>query len=123
MSTPTTKDSPGVAGADEAIGDEPTDAQVGADELPRPTVLARILLLPIYTYRVLIAPLLPPSCRFWPSCSTYAVEAMTRHGGLRGTYLTVRRLLRCHPWHAGGVDIVPERFSFRFQRPDSSELE
>jgi len=58
-------------------------------------------------YRYLISPLLGPSCRFYPSCSCYAEEAIEQHGALKGCYLTARRLLRCHPWHAGGYDPVP----------------
>jgi hypothetical protein len=87
--------------------------------LPRPGPLAFVLLLPIHLYRKTIGPLLPPSCRFYPTCSTYAVEAITRHGAFAGLYLTVRRLLRCHPWHPGGIDEVPERFRWRAPRPDS----
>lgn len=66
-----------------------------------------LLLLPIYFYKVAISPLTPPSCRYTPSCSTYAVEAIRKHGPLRGLYLTVRRILRCHPWGGSGYDPVP----------------
>jgi putative membrane protein insertion efficiency factor len=58
-------------------------------------------------YQLLISPLLPPSCRFTPSCSQYALEAVSRHGALRGTWLAARRLARCHPFHPGGFDPVP----------------
>ena len=61
----------------------------------------------IRAYRYIISPMLGPTCRFYPSCSCYAEEALQRHGALRGSYLTVRRLLRCHPWHEGGYDPVP----------------
>ena len=66
-----------------------------------------LLSLPIHFYRMAISPMLPPSCRFTPTCSQYALEALKKHGPLRGTYLTVRRLLRCHPWGGSGYDPVP----------------
>jgi len=66
-----------------------------------------LLLLPIYFYKVAISPLTPPSCRYTPSCSTYAVEAIRKHGPLKGLYLAVRRILRCHPWGGSGYDPVP----------------
>ena len=59
-------------------------------------------------YQILISPLLPPSCRYEPTCSAYAVEALQRHGLLRGSWLTVRRLVRCHPWGGSGYDPVPD---------------
>ena len=65
------------------------------------------LLIPIYFYRVCISPLTPPSCRFTPTCSAYAVEAIKKHGPVKGLYLTVRRILRCHPWGGSGYDPVP----------------
>jgi putative membrane protein insertion efficiency factor len=70
---------------------------------------ARPLILLVKAYQRWISPLLPPVCRFYPSCSAYAVEALSRHGLLRGSWLTARRLLRCGPWHPGGIDPVPER--------------
>ncbi len=66
-----------------------------------------LLLLVIRAYQWLLSPLLPPSCRFEPSCSQYAHDAIRTHGTLRGTWLAVRRLLRCAPWSAGGYDPVP----------------
>jgi putative membrane protein insertion efficiency factor len=66
-----------------------------------------ILLGLIGSYRRLVSPLLPPACRFYPSCSAYAAEAVRRHGALRGSVLTVKRLARCHPLCEGGIDPVP----------------
>ncbi len=68
---------------------------------------SRALLGLLWVYQRFISPLTPPSCRYYPSCSQYAVIAIRRHGALRGTWLAVRRLGRCHPWAAGGVDDVP----------------
>jgi putative membrane protein insertion efficiency factor len=70
-------------------------------------------------YRRLISPLLPPSCRFYPSCSTYALEAVQVHGAGRGSWLALRRLSRCHPFHAGGLDPVPPARPARRQAADS----
>jgi putative membrane protein insertion efficiency factor len=67
-----------------------------------------ILIVLIRCYQWTISPLLAPCCRFHPSCSHYAAEALQRHGTLRGGYLALRRVARCHPWHPGGVDPVPE---------------
>lgn len=69
--------------------------------------MARILVALIAGYRYLVSPLLGRSCRFFPSCSEYALEALQRHGALRGSWLAARRVARCHPWHPGGYDPVP----------------
>lgn len=69
--------------------------------------LARPLIWLVRGYQLLVSPLLPPSCRYYPSCSAYAVEALRVHGLFRGSWLAARRLARCHPWTAGGVDHVP----------------
>lgn len=70
-------------------------------------LLARLLAVPIHLYRWLVSPLLPPACRFYPSCSAYAVGALQVHGPLRGSWLALRRLARCHPLNPGGLDEVP----------------
>jgi len=70
-----------------------------------------LFILPIRFYRIAISPLMAPHCRFYPSCSAYAEEALRRHGAVKGMYLAMHRLLRCHPWAEGGVDTVPEQFS------------
>jgi len=79
-----------------------------ARESLRAGLFVRVLSVPIRIYRFLISPMLPPRCRFYPSCSAYALEALSRHGALRGGWLATRRLCRCHPWNPGGVDLVPE---------------
>ncbi|HEX8805446.1 MAG TPA: membrane protein insertion efficiency factor YidD [Candidatus Aquilonibacter sp.] len=65
------------------------------------------LLLLIRLYQLTLSKLLGPRCRFYPSCSQYAAEAIQKHGAFRGTALAIARVLRCHPWHPGGVDPVP----------------
>ncbi len=70
-------------------------------------LFALILAAPIRVYRWMISPILPSSCRFYPSCSAYALQALEAHGASRGVYLSIRRLLRCHSLNPGGVDPVP----------------
>ena len=67
----------------------------------------RALLILIRFYQVAISPLLGPRCRFHPTCSAYALEAVTRYGALKGGWLSLRRILKCHPFHPGGFDPVP----------------
>lgn len=67
-----------------------------------------LLLIPIYFYRLCISPLLPPSCRFTPTCSEYAVQAIRRHGPFKGTWLAAKRILRCRPGGGSGYDPVPD---------------
>ncbi|MCK8515256.1 membrane protein insertion efficiency factor YidD [Methylonatrum kenyense] len=69
--------------------------------------MRRLLILLLRGYQYLISPLIGPCCRFYPSCSAYACEAIQQHGALRGSWLSLKRVLRCHPWHPGGVDPVP----------------
>jgi len=70
-----------------------------------PTQMLRAL---VRAYRYFVSPLLPQACRFFPSCSSYAEQALQDHGALRGGWLAARRLCRCGPWHAGGFDPVPD---------------
>jgi putative membrane protein insertion efficiency factor len=70
----------------------------------------RILLINLIKfYKTFISPLLPPRCRFYPSCSSYGLEAIQLHGAVKGSYLTIKRLLKCHPFHEGGIDPVPKK--------------
>jgi len=86
--------------------------------------LRSIAVLPIRAYQLIVSPLLPRSCRFAPSCSHYAVQALQQHGALRGLYLAAARLLRCHPWADWGFDPVPETFSFRpWRRPSEPQCQ
>ena len=73
------------------------------------TVPARLLMVPIAGYRRFVSPLLPPRCRFAPSCSEYALTALAEYGAARGLWLAVKRIARCHPFHPGGYDPVPIR--------------
>ncbi len=89
----------------------------------RPALLRRMAVAPVRFYQLFISPVLPPSCRFYPTCSAYAVEAVLTHGVLRGGLLAFRRLARCHPWSPGGFDPVPpvrpSNLQFRIQEhPD-----
>ncbi|MBP7389184.1 MAG: membrane protein insertion efficiency factor YidD [Chitinophagales bacterium] len=70
-------------------------------------LLVLLLLLPIKGYRLLISPLLPPSCRYTPSCSVYAMDAITKHGPLKGTWLAIKRISSCHHLGGSGYDPVP----------------
>jgi uncharacterized protein len=69
--------------------------------------MTRVLIILVAAYRYALSPMLGRSCRFHPSCSEYAQEALERHGALRGVWLALRRIGRCHPWHRGGYDPVP----------------
>ncbi len=71
--------------------------------------MRHFVLLPIRMYQWVAGSTLPPACRFYPSCSEYAHQAVTRFGASYGLYLGARRILRCHPWHRGGFDPIPEK--------------
>ena len=87
---------------------DPDAGTITVEARPRVSRLAVApFVLAIRLYQRFISPLTPPSCRYYPSCSQYAVVALQRHGLLRGTWLAARRIGRCHPWARGGVDHVP----------------
>lgn len=71
--------------------------------------MKKILMFIIKIYQKAISPLMPPSCRFHPTCSNYGIEALETHGALKGSWLTIRRISKCHPFHEGGLDPVPEK--------------
>ena len=81
-----------------------------------PAFALRVL---IRVYQLCVAPLLGPRCRFAPSCSHYAAEAITRHGAVMGAWLAIKRIARCHPWHEGGFDPVPESLSRNLTQPSA----
>jgi len=68
----------------------------------------RLLLWLIRSYQLVLSPFVGQHCRFWPTCSSYAIEAIEKHGAWRGSWLGIKRIARCHPFHPGGVDPVPE---------------
>ncbi|MGL5511268.1 MAG: membrane protein insertion efficiency factor YidD [Microcoleaceae cyanobacterium] len=74
-------------------------------------MLKKILIAILQGYKKIISPLLPPACRYYPTCSEYAMEAIDRFGIFTGSWLATKRILRCHPFHPGGYDPVPEKHS------------
>jgi len=72
-------------------------------------LMSKILIVLIVFYQKYISPLKPATCRFYPSCSDYAIQAIQKHGFYKGTFLALRRILKCHPYHAGGYDPVPDK--------------
>lgn len=73
-------------------------------------MLKQLLISLFRLYQIVISPLKPPTCRFYPTCSHYGLESVKRFGALRGGWLTIKRILKCHPFHPGGVDLVPEEW-------------
>ncbi|WP_333712061.1 membrane protein insertion efficiency factor YidD [Yoonia sp.] len=72
------------------------------------TPMAYIVSLPVRAYRVVLSPWVGHGCRYQPTCSAYSLEALEKHGAIKGTYLTIRRIMRCHPWGGSGIDNVPD---------------
>ncbi len=72
-------------------------------------LMSKILIALIVFYQKYISPLKPATCRFYPSCSDYAIQAIQKHGFYKGIFLAIRRILKCHPYHAGGYDPVPDK--------------
>ena len=87
---------------------------------PIRNLLSMIILLPVYAYRLMISPLLGVNCRFQPSCSEYAIDAIRLHGPLKGGYLSARRMMRCHPGGGSGYDPVPPSAEDKNQREEGS---
>lgn len=71
--------------------------------------MKHVFIFLVRLYQKVISPLKPPTCRFYPTCSAYSLEAYKRYGAIKGTYLTIIRLLKCQPFHPGGVDLVPDK--------------
>ncbi|MEK3887678.1 membrane protein insertion efficiency factor YidD [Bacillus sp. FSL K6-3431] len=79
-------------------------------------MIAKILTKLIRLYQVVISPLMPPSCRFYPTCSHYGMEAIQKFGAIRGGWLTVKRIVKCHPFHPGGFDPVPDITKIKYKK-------
>lgn len=82
-----------------------------------------LVLALIKFYRKFISPLFPPKCKYYPTCSCYAMDAVKKFGAVRGSALAVWRILRCNPWSMGGIDYVPDKFTFKVKKFDYSALE
>lgn len=85
--------------------------------------MKHIFIALIKFYQKVISPIKPPTCRFYPTCSSYGLKSYQRFGALKGTYLTVIRIAKCHPFHPGGVDLVPEKQTSNPPTRSTNELE
>ena len=70
-------------------------------------LIISILIVPIKIYKIFISPILPNACRYYPTCSEYSIEALKKHGPIKGSYLAIKRILSCNPWGGSGIDMVP----------------
>ncbi|MCM1131974.1 MAG: membrane protein insertion efficiency factor YidD [Ruminococcus flavefaciens] len=84
--------------------------------------MRRLFILLIRFYQKFISPLTPPLCKYYPTCSCYALTAVRKFGAVKGSALAVWRILRCNPWSLGGIDYVPEKFTFKVKKYDYSHL-
>lgn len=85
-------------------------------------IAAFILSVPIHIYRVILSPWLGSNCRYQPSCSAYGLEALKKHGAVKGGYLALRRIFRCHPWGQSGYDPVPDKAPVKKMSPHKTSL-
>ncbi|GGH25333.1 membrane protein insertion efficiency factor YidD [Paenibacillus segetis] len=85
-------------------------------------VMRKVVQGPIHVYRKFISPLKPPTCRFYPTCSAYALEAIEVHGALKGSWLAARRIVKCHPFHPGGIDLVPPKSNTAKKQHEEDEI-
>lgn len=83
-------------------------------------MIRKLMIGLIRFYQIVISPLKPPSCRFYPTCSHYGLEAIRRFGAIKGGWLTIKRILKCHPLHPGGMDPVPEKYPHKKHKHHSS---
>nr|WP_276508956.1 membrane protein insertion efficiency factor YidD [Entomospira culicis] len=74
---------------------------------PLSSIINTLMIALVHCYQKCISPLKRPSCRYYPTCSSYTLQALKKHGPWRGSFLGIKRILRCHPWHEGGIDHVP----------------
>ena len=86
-------------------------------------IIKGILIVPIKIYQKFISPCFPPRCKYYPSCSHYAVDALMKHGPVKGLVLGTWRILRCNPWSRGGVDYVPEKFDLLYYKKEKTQDE
>ncbi|AGK55306.1 membrane protein insertion efficiency factor YidD [Bacillus sp. 1NLA3E] len=84
-------------------------------------MLSKMVIKIIRFYQIVISPLKPPSCRFYPTCSHYGIEAVQRHGAIKGSWLTIKRILKCQPFHPGGMDPVPQEWPTRKKVVDKTK--